>query len=97
MSTQEATEFFFEAFRLGARGTLQDYQILGSPWGFRLKDISMEIFLWQGEEDLLLPMTHANYLAQHLLKGRLIVVPQQGHFLLRTAMPDILTELANEI
>ena len=97
LSLEETTEFFFEAFRSGADGTLQDYRIMGGPWGFRLEEISMEILLWQGEEDRLLPMTHAKHLAAYLPRGQLIVVPQQGHFLLRTQMPAIVTELTRTL
>lgn len=49
----QATEFFFEAFRLGTCGTLQDDQTLGSPWGFRWEDIPMEILLYLTLERLI--------------------------------------------
>ncbi len=93
LSPQQATDFFFEAFRSGSRGTVKDYQILGGEWGFRLEDISMPILLWQGEQDNLLPMAHARYLAKHLPLGQLIVVPDCGHFLPRSKMSEILTAL----
>ncbi len=53
----------------------------------------MEILLWQGEEDCLLPMAHARYLADHLRFAKLVIVSSQGHFLLRSAMDEILTTL----
>ena len=93
LNLQQATDFFFEAFRSGSRGTVKDYQIMGGEWGFRLEDISMPILLWQGEQDNLLPMAHAQYLAKQLPLGQLIVVPDCGHFLPRSKMSEILTAL----
>ncbi|SRR5579883_3074802 len=92
---EQATDFFYEAFRSGAQGTVEDYRILGGDWGFELKEIEAEILLWQGEEDRLLPMAHAKYLADHLSFAQLIVVPNQGHFLLRSMMEQILTTLTS--
>ena len=64
---------------------MEDYRILGGDWGFDLKEIEAEILLWQGEEDHLLPMAHARYLADYLRFAQLVVVPNQGHFLLRSS------------
>jgi pimeloyl-ACP methyl ester carboxylesterase len=55
----------------------------------------MEILLWQGQEDCLLPMSHTRYLAKHLNFVKLTVVPGQGHFILHTTMNEILTALGN--
>lgn len=93
LSPQQATDFFFEAFRFGSRGTVKDYQIMGGEWGFRLEDISMPILLWQGKQDHLLPMVYVQYLAKQLPLGQLIVVPDCGHFLPRSKMSEILTAL----
>jgi pimeloyl-ACP methyl ester carboxylesterase len=94
LTPQQATDFFYEALCSGARGTVEDYRILGDDWGFRLKEISTEIILWQGEEDRLSPMKHAKYLAKHLRFSQLVVVPHQGHFLLRAKIHEILATLA---
>jgi pimeloyl-ACP methyl ester carboxylesterase len=95
LSSEQATVFFYEAFRSGAHGTVEDYRILGGDWGFRLQEIEAEIFLWQGEEDHLLPIAHARYLADYLRFSQLVILPNQGHFLLRSMMKQVLTTLMN--
>ena len=93
LSAKDATDFFYEALRSGVRGVIEDYRVLGSPWGFELEQIKTEVILWQGEEDMLSPRDHARRLAEHIPHARLIVLPNRGHFLLRLEMARILDEL----
>jgi pimeloyl-ACP methyl ester carboxylesterase len=95
LSAKEATGFFYEALRSGARGVVEDYRVLGSPWGFELGRLKSEVILWQGEEDTLSPIEHAHRLAEQIPRARLIVLPGRGHFLLRPEMPRILEELVS--
>jgi len=81
--------------RSGARGVVEDYRVLGSPWGFELGRLKSEVILWQGEEDTLSPIEHAHRLAEQIPRARLIVLPGRGHFLLRPEMPRILEELVS--
>ena len=41
----------------------------------------MPVWLWQGEEDVLVPPAHASYLAAHVPRARLELVPEAGHWL----------------
>lgn len=96
LSVEEATNFFCEAIRFNVQGTVDDYRILGSDWGFKSRDISMKILLWQGKEDYLLPMKHANQLAKQLQDFELFIIPNQGHFLLRSIIDEVLSALISE-
>jgi pimeloyl-ACP methyl ester carboxylesterase len=94
LGTNEATDFFYEAMHSGARGIVEEYRVLGRPWGFEPEQVEAEVILWQGEQDTLTPMSHARRLADRIPHARLVELPNRGHFLLRLEMPRILDELA---
>lgn len=52
-----------EAFRQGSQGAAHDVVLLGRPWGFALTGIQPEVYLWQGEDDTLVPPAMGRYLA----------------------------------
>ena len=87
----EVFDFFYEGLRQGPWGTVQDYRLLGGPWGFSLGEISKEVNLWQGDEDRIIPLCQARWLADRLPGARLHIVPGQGHFLLRSCFRDVLS------
>lgn len=71
-----------QATRHGVRGTAEDYRRFGNPsWGFDLRYVPQSVTVWQGEDDTLLPMSHARRLASALPAGILRTVPATGHYL----------------
>ena len=71
-----------EATICGVRGTAEDYRRFGDPrWGFGLHQVQQSVTMWQGEQDTLLPMSHARRLASALPRSMLRVVPLTGHYL----------------
>jgi pimeloyl-ACP methyl ester carboxylesterase len=86
-------EFFYESFRSGPSGAVNDYRVLGGSWGFHLKDIKKTVHLWQGGEDRLIPISQARWLADRLPSAQLHVLPNEGHFLIRSCLSQILTVL----
>lgn len=93
MPTADATEFFYEALRAGARGTVADYRILGTDWDLDGSAITCPLTLWQGEADRLVPPAHAEVLQARLPQARLMRLPGCGHFLLRTNARDVFASL----
>lgn len=73
--------FFLDAFQQGARGVAEDYRIYGGPWGFDLREIRVPVRLWNGDSDTLVPLRHAQLLAERIPGATLEVVPGAGHLL----------------
>lgn len=92
----EVFDFFYEALRPGPWGTVQDYCVLGGPWGFSLDTITTEIHLWQGDEDRIIPLCQARWIADRLPDAHLHIVPGQGHFLLRPCLSAVFSVLMED-
>jgi len=71
-----------ESVRQGARGWIDDDLAFAASWGFSLDDVRVEVRLWQGELDVLVPRTHCDYLAERLPNATFELVPGAGHMLL---------------
>ncbi len=82
-----------EAFRQGSAGAAADVVLLGGPWGFSLRDIETEVFLWQGEADTLVPPAMGRYQAAQLPHCQATFLPGEGHLLIIDRMPDLVEAL----
>ncbi len=84
---------FAEVFRQGGGGVVLEYRLYGRPWGFSFEyrlygrpwgfsfeEVSVPVRLWHGEEDLVVPMHHAEDLASRLPDARLHKLEDTGHF-----------------
>jgi pimeloyl-ACP methyl ester carboxylesterase len=85
-----------EALGRGIRGTMEDYRRFGVRWGFPLELIKQPVTVWQGELDTLVPLNHAQRLAELLPAGRLRTVPAVGHHLPAVAGDAVLEDLASQ-
>ena len=82
-----------EAFRSGGRGAAWESVLYARPWGFRLEDITMEVHLWQGEEDVNVPPSMGRYQAEAIPNCRPTFYPGEGHLLIVDRMEEILAAL----
>jgi pimeloyl-ACP methyl ester carboxylesterase len=78
----------------GVYGTAQDYRRFGGSWGFDLGAVHQSVTVWQGEQDILLPMDHARRLATTLTSSTLNVVAASGHYLPAVIADVVLDDLA---
>jgi pimeloyl-ACP methyl ester carboxylesterase len=83
------------AFVNGTAGAVDDYRAYGAPdWGLDLDGVQQQVDCWHGEDDELVPMSHAERLAASLPNATLHNV-EGGHFL--PAQPATLTEILRRL
>lgn len=73
-------EVLRETGRAGAHGLIDSIRIEGDPWGFALEEVTVPVFLWQGEEDTFCYPEMARYMAEQLPDCRATFCPGEGHF-----------------
>ena len=91
------TDQLRDAFQNGAEGWFEDDLITVRPWGFALEDVRVEVWLWHGELDRLVPISHGRYLAGRLPRCRAMLLTGDGHISPLNRLPEILDWLASPL
>lgn len=69
-----------ESFRQAADASTKDGLVYSRPWGFQVEAITFEnLFLWQGEQDRVMPAAAARLLAQALPHCTATFYSDEGH------------------
>ena len=82
-----------ELYRQGGRGMYEEALILARPWGFALGDVTVPVHVFQGARDETVPVAMARHLAREIGTARLHLYPDDGHHLLYSHWPKILSAL----
>jgi pimeloyl-ACP methyl ester carboxylesterase len=83
-----------EAVRQGARGWIDDDLRQVRPWPFRLEEIgTVDVRIYHGEDDTLVPAHHAKHLAEGIPGGRLQLYPDEGHLSFDKHLKEIVQTL----
>ena len=78
----------------GVDGWLDDDVAFIADWGFDLASIRLPVSLWQGDEDLMVPFAHGQWLAGALPTARVHLEAGQGHLSIAiSSMGRMLDEL----
>jgi pimeloyl-ACP methyl ester carboxylesterase len=77
----------------GAKGAVQDMQVVIGEWGFALEQIKGKVYVRQGEADPNVVPAMAHYYAQRLPNCETTFVPNAGHLLLFSHLREILQQL----
>lgn len=86
---------FHEALRAGVDGWIDDDLAFTKPWGFGLAEIAVPTSLWQGTEDLMVPLEHGRRLAARIPATFAHVERGEGHLsIVERAVARFLAELA---
>jgi len=78
-SARAALAVFSQSCRPGARGVVDDYAILGRPWGFSVEDIAVPIHCWHATADKVVPIRHTEELGSRIPGARLTSWADEGH------------------
>ena len=70
---------FREGLRTGVDGWLDDDLAFTRPWGFDLGTITVPTLLWHGTEDLMVPVAHGVWLADHVAGVTPHLLDGEGH------------------
>jgi pimeloyl-ACP methyl ester carboxylesterase len=78
--TQVLSASFREAFHRSLMWPAADVILYSRPWGFRLEDIKIPVYLWHGENDLVVPSAMGHYLSETIPDCRATFYAEEGHF-----------------
>ncbi len=82
---------YAEAVRPGLDGAVDDtLALFGTPWGFDPATITVPVRLWHGEEDTVVPVGHARWLASRIPAAISVIEGGVGHVGHFDAQPEML-------
>lgn len=67
------------AFSQHAVGAIDDLIAANKPWPFELAEIK-QLYLWAGDKDPVVPLSHSQWIKQHVPHAQLELIRGQGHF-----------------
>jgi pimeloyl-ACP methyl ester carboxylesterase len=68
-----------EAFRHGSKGPTHDFKLYTKPWGFKLEDIPIKVFIFHGELDTNVPVSMAHTMSLQIPSCEPKFYPTEGH------------------
>lgn len=84
---------FREGFRSGA-GAAADACIYGADWDLDFAAIRQRVYLWHGEDDVIVPVSMARWIAERIPDVRATYYPGEGHFsIVVNQLPEVLEVL----
>ncbi len=85
---------FRRAVSSGIAGWRDDDLAFAKPWGFELGAITRPVAVWQGGQDLMVPVAHGEWLATHIPGAHRHIHKDEGHLSLGVAaLPRIVDDL----
>jgi pimeloyl-ACP methyl ester carboxylesterase len=82
------------AIREGIAGWRDDDLAFAADWGLRLDALAAPVAIWQGDQDMMVPFAHGQWLAAHIPGARVHLEPGAGHLTMTvTAIDRILDDL----
>jgi pimeloyl-ACP methyl ester carboxylesterase len=79
---------FGDALQVSVDGWLDDDLAFVTEWGFSLDEIASPVHLWQGDQDLMVPFAHGQWLAANVPDATAHLLPAEGHLSLTVGAID---------
>lgn len=76
---EEMADSTRQSMAKGYYGWMDDDLAFVLPWGFSVRDVNTPVHIWQGDQDLMVPAAHAQWLHKHLPMSELHSAPGEGH------------------
>lgn len=91
----DAMGFFVEAMRQGPHGVMDEYRLWAGPWHLQWSAVTTPVEIFQGEDDGMVPVHHAEDIASRLPEGiaRIHRLPGVGHLSIQDHVGDVLDAL----
>jgi pimeloyl-ACP methyl ester carboxylesterase len=84
--TGDLAEFLLDSIGVGigggVEGWIDDDLAFVKPWGFDPATIAVPLQVWQGRQDLMVPVAHGEWLASHLPGAEARISAEDGHLTL---------------
>jgi pimeloyl-ACP methyl ester carboxylesterase len=97
--TGEFADYLAASFRAavagGVAGWRDDDLAFVTDWGFTMADAGAgaPVAVWQGDQDMMVPWSHGQWLAAHIPGARAHLLPGEGHLTLVNTVGAILDDL----
>lgn len=85
------------ALAVSCDGWIDDDLAFVKNWGFELSQISRPVFIWQGDDDFMVPHAHSKWLAKHIPGSTLKFVAGHGHISLIEKYRSEILDQAQEL
>ena len=87
--------FFVESLRQGPRGVMDEYRLWANAWHLDWDAVTAPVEIFQGEDDRMVPMHHAEDIASRLPAGtaRIHRLPGVGHLSIQDHVAEVLDAL----
>jgi pimeloyl-ACP methyl ester carboxylesterase len=86
-----------EMYRSGPQGIVWDTILLTRPWGFSPAAITVKTFLWQGEQDVNVPLTMGRFLAKAIPDCEAHFIANEGHLTYVNQWQEIVLALCGRL
>jgi pimeloyl-ACP methyl ester carboxylesterase len=76
---EQLAKLLVDGMQKGRYGWLDDELAFTKPWEFLLDDIRVPVQVWQGSEDLMVPFSHGQWLADNIPGAESHLLDKEGH------------------
>ncbi len=90
---EEMSRVRSEAYLQGTKGSVMDLKLYTDDWNFKVKDITIPVYLWYGDADKNVSLEMGKYYKKQIPSSKLTIYPKEGHFVIRNHCEEILEAL----